>query len=147
MQASAVPLGQSSRSWGIFSFGQARQAQALKLSQVDFRAWQSDWVTAVVSVDPAAEQLVSDYLTGLSGAGYDVNRQGVWVSPGQYRIADNQGQTPLPAASLTKIATTLAALATWDPDHRFVTRVGWRGQVSNGVVVQHHQHNLPLKPL
>lgn len=55
--------------------------------------------------------------------------QGVWLqmedpSPQRDRIlvlGQHQGSTPLPAASLTKVATTLAALQHFGPQHRFVT--------------------------
>jgi D-alanyl-D-alanine carboxypeptidase/D-alanyl-D-alanine-endopeptidase (penicillin-binding protein 4) len=36
-------------------------------------------------------------------------------------LGQHQGSTPLPAASLTKVATTLAALQHFGPQHRFVT--------------------------
>jgi D-alanyl-D-alanine carboxypeptidase/D-alanyl-D-alanine-endopeptidase (penicillin-binding protein 4) len=45
------------------------------------------------------------------------------------------GDVPVPAASLTKVATTLAALATWEPTHQFETWVGWRGRVEDGIVL------------
>lgn len=102
---------------------------SLSLSSVDIRPqWESAWVQEAIANDPAAKNIVSGYVSGLSSAGYEARRQGVWISVGQYPVADNQGTVPIPAASLTKIATTLAALATWDPNYRFETLVGWQGQ-------------------
>ncbi len=115
----------------------APRVAPLNLSAVDIRPqWESAWVSEAIANDPAAKNIVSSYVSGLSSAGYEASRQGVWVSVGQYPVADNQGTVPIPAASLTKIATTLAALATWEPNHRFETLVGWQGNfdASSGVV-------------
>lgn len=49
-------------------------------------------------------------------------------------MANHQGTTPLPAASLTKIATSLVAFKTWGPDHQFETLVSATGPVVNGVL-------------
>lgn len=106
-------------------FGERQTAQAVKLSAVDIRPqWESAWVQEVIANDPAVKQIVSGYLSGLSSAGYVLGEQGVWVSTGQYTVAQNQGDIPMPAASLTKVATTLAALSTWEAAHRFETWVG-----------------------
>ncbi|MEL6471883.1 MAG: D-alanyl-D-alanine carboxypeptidase [Cyanobacteria bacterium J06623_4] len=116
-------------------FGERQTAQALKLSAVDIRPqWESAWVREVIANDPAVKQIVSGYLSGLSSAGYVLGEQGVWVSTGQYTVAQNQGDIPMPAASLTKVATTLAALSTWEAAHRFETWVGWEGRFEDGVI-------------
>ncbi|MEL6160964.1 MAG: D-alanyl-D-alanine carboxypeptidase [Cyanobacteria bacterium J06554_11] len=119
-----------------WNFGERQVAQALKLSAVDIRPqWESAWVREVIANDPAVKQIVSGYLSGLSSAGYALGEQGVWVSTGQYTVAQNQGNIPMPAASLTKVATTLSALSTWEAAHRFETWIGWEGQFENGVVI------------
>ncbi|WP_457503239.1 D-alanyl-D-alanine carboxypeptidase [Thermostichus sp. MS-CIW-25] len=72
---------------------------------------------------------VETYLAQLAGRGFSPAAQGVWLqmearSRQQDRIlvlGQHQGSTPLPAASLTKVATTLAALQHFGPQHRFVT--------------------------
>lgn len=72
---------------------------------------------------------VETYLAQLAGRGFSPTAQGVWLqmedpSPQRDRIlvlGQHQGSTPLPAASLTKVATTLAALQHFGPQHRFVT--------------------------
>lgn len=112
-------------------------AQPLKISAIDIRPqWASAWVQEVVANDPAAKAIVASYVSQLAGAGYQPEQQGVWVSAGQYPVAESEGTSPIPAASLTKIATTLAALSTWGPDHRFQTQVGWQGSfdASSGTV-------------
>lgn len=117
-------------------FGGWEPAEPLSLSAIDIRPrWESNWARAAIANDPAAKSIVAGYLSGLSSAGYLPEEQGVWVSAGDYPVAENMGDVPVPAASLTKVATTLAALATWEPTHQFETWVGWRGEVENGVVL------------
>ncbi len=107
----------------------------LDLASVDLRPdWESAWIRDTIAGDPAANAIVSGYLSGLTASGYLGDEQGVWVSSGLYPVAQHQGDTPRPAASLTKIATTLASLSTWGPDHQFNTLVGFRGELSDGVV-------------
>ena len=56
--------------------------------------------------DPLAQPTVDNYLARLTGKNFDRQRQGIWVQSGWDVSASNLGKTPLPAASLTKIATT-----------------------------------------
>ncbi|TVQ11014.1 MAG: D-alanyl-D-alanine carboxypeptidase [Leptolyngbya sp. DLM2.Bin27] len=95
--------------------------------------WQSPWI-AGLSRDPVVEAIVADYVAGLQRQGWSVPDQGVWIQVGQSVITEHQGQVLMPAASLTKLATTLAALDTWPLDHRFETLVGVNGTVQNGVL-------------
>ncbi len=92
------------------------------------------WAVLSDSRDPAAEAIVEAYLKSLSSLGLPPQQQGVWLQSGLFHLANNQGQTPLPAASLTKIATSLAALTTWGPNHQFATSVMTNGTVQNGVL-------------
>lgn len=123
----------------LFGTERYQPAVPLNLSAVDIRPqWESAWIQSAIANDPAAKAIVGQYISSLSASGYNADRQGVWVSSGQYTIAESQGSTPRPAASLTKIATTLAALSTWGPSHKFETWVGWRGSLdstsSSGVI-------------
>ena len=121
---------------GVGLFGPPwKPVQGLDLASVDLRPnWESAWIRDTIASDPAANAIVSDYLSGLAASGYLDDEQGVWVASGIYPVAQYQGSTPRPAASLTKIATTLASLSTWGPDHRFITLVGYRGKLSDGVI-------------
>jgi serine-type D-Ala-D-Ala carboxypeptidase/endopeptidase (penicillin-binding protein 4) len=92
------------------------------------------WAVLRDSRDPEAEAIVQRYLKSLSDLGLSPQEQGVWLQSGLFHLADNQGQTPLPAASLTKIATGLAALETWGPNHQFDTQLLTNGAVQNGVL-------------
>ena len=102
--------------------------------------WESPWI-ATLSPDPEAEAIVQQYLANLSDGGLLPSGQGIWVQTGNYPLVKHQESRPLSAASLTKIATTLAALNTWAPDHQFETLVGSSGPVENGVL----QGNLVVK--
>jgi serine-type D-Ala-D-Ala carboxypeptidase/endopeptidase (penicillin-binding protein 4) len=80
--------------------------------------------------DPIAEQAVQNLLSTLKQSGYTESQQGVWLQThdGQL-LSSRQGMQPLPVASLTKIATTLAALETWGSNYRFVTTISTTGPV------------------
>ncbi|MCW6038748.1 D-alanyl-D-alanine carboxypeptidase [Spirulina subsalsa FACHB-351] len=84
--------------------------------------------------DAQAEQIVQQYLNDLAARGIAANRQGVWLQSDMTRLAVRRGQDPMSAASLTKIATTIAALETWSPDYRFETRVYSTGPIREGVL-------------
>jgi serine-type D-Ala-D-Ala carboxypeptidase/endopeptidase (penicillin-binding protein 4) len=95
--------------------------------------WQSPWIAGLVR-DPVVEAIVADYVAGLRRQGWSVPDQGIWIQVGQSVIAEHRGDVLMPAASLTKLATTLAAMETWPLDHRFDTLVGLRGEVVAGVL-------------
>ena len=88
-----------------------------------------------------AKNITQTYLQTLDQQGWnrdrfvtDSLRQGVWIQSGWQTLATNQGTTPLPAASLTKIATTLAALNKWGAKHQFATNVYVTGEFEDGIV-------------
>lgn len=84
--------------------------------------------------DPMAEAIVQQYLDRLAAKGLSRELQGVWIQSGWVPLAKNSGTTPLPAASITKVATTLATLQVWRPEHQFETVVSVTGPVVGGVV-------------
>ncbi|MGK7933608.1 MAG: D-alanyl-D-alanine carboxypeptidase [Microcystaceae cyanobacterium] len=99
----------------------------------------TDWQTAKIfdvptEPDPTVEAIVQRYLTRLSQLGFDPSRQGVWVQSEWAQLGANEANIPLSAASLTKIATSLAALQKWGTEHRFETRFYTTGTLENGVV-------------
>lgn len=97
-------------------------------------SWQSPWVLTMNAPDPQAKSIVRDYLSILASQGFIVEEQGLWLQTGATAIAVHQPYRPLPAASLTKMATTLAVLETWPVNHRFETRFGHTGTLENGVI-------------
>jgi D-alanyl-D-alanine carboxypeptidase/D-alanyl-D-alanine-endopeptidase (penicillin-binding protein 4) len=97
-------------------------------------SWQSPWVLQMNTPDSAAMEIVRGYLQSLADSGLPVESQGLWVQTGATAIAVHQPYQPLSAASLTKLATTLAALETWPVNHRFETQFGYTGTLENGVI-------------
>ena len=84
--------------------------------------------------NPAGATLVQQYLKRLESLGMVAENQGVWIQSGPVLMANHQGTVPLPAASLTKIATSLAALKTWGPAHQFETLISTTGPIKDGVL-------------
>ncbi|MBE9118780.1 D-alanyl-D-alanine carboxypeptidase [Lusitaniella coriacea LEGE 07157] len=84
--------------------------------------------------DPVAEEIVRDYLKALEAQGLAATNQGVWIESDFIRLARHQGTQPRSAASLTKIATTLAAIDTWGLDRHFETRFYANGNINGGVL-------------
>jgi len=84
--------------------------------------------------DPLATATVQQYLKQLDMKGFMQAEQGVWIQSQEQLLANQQGATPLPAASLTKIATSLVALQTWGPQYQFITQVSATGAIQQGVL-------------
>jgi D-alanyl-D-alanine carboxypeptidase/D-alanyl-D-alanine-endopeptidase (penicillin-binding protein 4) len=84
--------------------------------------------------DPQVNAQVQQMLDAMATKGYAKASQGVWIQSEDTLLANHQGTTPLPAASVTKIATTLAVLDTFGPKHQFVTQIGYTGTLQNGVI-------------
>ncbi|MEN9225305.1 MAG: D-alanyl-D-alanine carboxypeptidase [Thermostichus sp. HHBFW_bins_43] len=89
-------------------------------------------VAATGSLQPQVET----YLAQLASRGFPRTAQGVWLQKGDQVLAQHQGSTPLPAASLTKVATTLATLQQFGPQHRFVTHFFTTGSLAADGVLQ-----------
>lgn len=84
--------------------------------------------------NPGTNAQIEQYVKGLAAKGLSQQSQGIWMQSGNTLLANYQGTIPLPAASITKVATSLAALQTFGPDHQFITFIGITGPIQNGVV-------------
>ncbi|HEY9651732.1 MAG TPA: D-alanyl-D-alanine carboxypeptidase [Coleofasciculaceae cyanobacterium] len=84
--------------------------------------------------DPAIQQKIEQYFNGIAAKGFSKQNQGIWIQSGNTLLANYQGTVPLPAASITKAATSLALLSTFSPDHEFITQIGATGPIENGVL-------------
>jgi len=126
-----MPLGMLSI---LFGLGEPKLLQPSGFNPTTLQVeWQSPWIVDLIH-EPVAAAIVADYLAELERQGWSSADQGLWIQVGQTVIAEHQGTVLLPAASLTKLATTLAALKTWPLDHRFDTLVGLNGTVQDGVL-------------
>jgi D-alanyl-D-alanine carboxypeptidase/D-alanyl-D-alanine-endopeptidase (penicillin-binding protein 4) len=84
--------------------------------------------------DPVAQTAVQHYVGEVAELGQAPDHHGVWLQSEQGVLAHHQGTVPLPVASLTKVATTLAALRAWGPTHQFITLVEAAGPIQDGVL-------------
>ncbi len=84
--------------------------------------------------DAATQQKIEQYINGFAAKGFAKQNQGIWIQAGNTLLANHQGTVPLPAASITKVATSLAALQTFSPDHQFITLISATGPIQNGVL-------------
>lgn len=114
-------------------FNAAGLPEPLHLVQTVFTQ-DAPWMALPGDPDPFAQATLQQYLKQLAAAGLVAEGQGVWLQSGPTVLASNQGTTPLPAASLTKVATTLVALQTWGPQHQFETLISATGPIQNGVL-------------
>ncbi len=86
------------------------------------------------AIEPPVKKSIEQYLQTLQTMGLDPQKQGIWLQTDSVGLVNYQAQMPLPAASLTKSATTLAALKTWGINKRFDTNIGITGQVQQGIL-------------
>ncbi|WP_414618965.1 D-alanyl-D-alanine carboxypeptidase [Calothrix sp. CCY 0018] len=113
--------------------------QVKPMQALDTLAWQAG-TGLVLSPDPnpARSNTIREYLKELQALKLikpeQTEVQGIWMQSGPILMANHQGTKPLPAASLTKIATSLAALNKWGYDHKFETLISATGPVKNGVL-------------
>jgi serine-type D-Ala-D-Ala carboxypeptidase/endopeptidase (penicillin-binding protein 4) len=106
-----------------------------KLNPSQLLTWQGvPLLVLPADSDKVVAAKVEQYLKELSARGRVTTEQGIWMQSGQLVLSDRQGTIPRPAASLTKIATTLAALETWGPTHQFETQIAATGTLKDGVL-------------
>ena len=105
------------------------------VSTTEAVGWENTpWLGWTNAPDPIAQTTIQQYLTTLSAKGLNPELQGIWLQSGPLLLTSHQGTTPVPAASLTKVATSIVALRRWGPDHRFETRLSATGPIRNGVL-------------
>ncbi|MGB3757984.1 MAG: D-alanyl-D-alanine carboxypeptidase [Rivularia sp. (in: cyanobacteria)] len=105
----------------------------------DNLAWQAGTGLALApDPNPTRGNTIKEYLKELQTLKLikpeQTQVQGIWMQSGPILMANHQGTKPLPAASLTKIATSLAALKKWGHDHKFETLISATGPIKNGVL-------------
>jgi serine-type D-Ala-D-Ala carboxypeptidase/endopeptidase (penicillin-binding protein 4) len=90
--------------------------------------------THFAATAPNLKPAISSFIASATAKSTQSNAQGVWIQGEQTLLAEHQGSIPLSAASLTKAATSLAALQTLGANYRYQTKVGVTGPVQNGVL-------------
>jgi serine-type D-Ala-D-Ala carboxypeptidase/endopeptidase (penicillin-binding protein 4) len=97
--------------------------------------WQGvSWLTPPKPVEPTVTATIDRYLQSLKAQGLDPNRQAVWLRTDNNVLIDRNSKIPVPVASLTKTATSLAAISKWGLDKQFDTEIGIDGKISQGVL-------------
>jgi len=127
----ALPVGFLSVLFGIDD-PELLQTSSFQATELQAR-WESPWI-AGLNRDPELEKILDQYLTNLERQGWARPGQGIWIQVGNSAVGSHQGEVLMSAASLTKLATSLAAVETWPLDHHFETRIGISGTVDNGVL-------------
>ena len=89
---------------------------------------------AAVNPTPTEQLKINQYLNGLAAKGFTKKNQGIWVQSSDRLLANHQGTIPLPAASITKVATSLVALSTFSPNHRFITTISTTSPIQKGIL-------------
>jgi serine-type D-Ala-D-Ala carboxypeptidase/endopeptidase (penicillin-binding protein 4) len=88
-----------------------------------------------VAKDPQLQRAIEQYLASLKALGLNPAQQGIWIQTDTVQLMNHQAAVPLPAASLTKSATTLAALKTWGFTKRFDTNIAITGTIQGDTLV------------
>jgi serine-type D-Ala-D-Ala carboxypeptidase/endopeptidase (penicillin-binding protein 4) len=97
--------------------------------------WQGlSWIEAPTPVEPKIEKTIEGYLQALKAQGLNPQQQAIWLQTNGNLLIDRHGKIPVPAASLTKTATSLAAITTWGLDKKFETIVSANGKISQGTL-------------
>jgi serine-type D-Ala-D-Ala carboxypeptidase/endopeptidase (penicillin-binding protein 4) len=84
--------------------------------------------------DPGVDVIIDTYLETLKKQGFAPQAQSIWLQTSDQLLAYHGAEQALPGASLTKLATTLAALKTWGEHHQFVTEVSITGPIQQGTL-------------
>ncbi len=90
--------------------------------------------TNTTSSDAVATKILRNYLQNIAALGSSPTGQGVWIQTASELLSNHQGDVPLSAASLTKIATSLAALEVLGPNYQFETLIGTTAPIQAGVI-------------
>jgi serine-type D-Ala-D-Ala carboxypeptidase/endopeptidase (penicillin-binding protein 4) len=97
--------------------------------------WQGlSWLNPPTPVESKVENTIAQYLQTLKAQGLDPQKQAVWLRTDGTQLIDRNGTVPVSAASLTKTATSLAAITTWGLDKRFETIVSTNGKINQGTL-------------
>ncbi len=107
-----------------------------KLEPLQLVSWQDTEIFRLPETqqDLMIDNIINDYLKTLERKNINPQTQGIWLQSDWEELASHQGTTPVSAASLTKIATTLAVLGQLGIDYQFVTRVYHTGEIQEGIL-------------
>ena len=97
--------------------------------------WQGlSWLNPPTAVEPGIEKTIAQYLQTLKAQGLNPQQQSIWLQTDSNLLIDRNGTIPVSAASLTKTATSLAAITTWGLDKQFDTTISANGKINQGTL-------------
>lgn len=129
--------------WELFSYGvislwlEIAGIETIGQNTVPILKWQAGLPQLITpqNYDQILTFKVDEYLEGLADRGLlTADSQGIWFQSELRPLYSQNGTIPIPGASLTKIATSLAALETWGPQHQFETLISTTGPITNGIL-------------
>ncbi|MGB3512818.1 MAG: D-alanyl-D-alanine carboxypeptidase [Microcoleaceae cyanobacterium] len=129
--------------WELFSYGvislwlEMAGIETIGQNTVPILKWQAGLPQLITpqNSDQILTLKVDEYLEGLAERGLlTADSQGIWLQSELRPLYSKNGTFPIPGASLTKIATSLAALETWGPQHQFETLISTTGPITNGIL-------------
>ncbi|MEM1173129.1 MAG: D-alanyl-D-alanine carboxypeptidase [Cyanobacteria bacterium P01_H01_bin.35] len=129
--------------WELFSYGvislwlEMARIETIGKNTIAILKWQAGLPQLISpeNRDAILTLKVDEYLEGLKTKGLlTADTQGIWIQSELIPLHSHEGTIPIPAASLTKIATSLAALETWGPRHQFETLISTTGPITNGIL-------------
>lgn len=98
--------------------------------------WQGmAWLNPPKPVEQKIESIVDRYLQTLKTQGLNLQQQAIWLQTNSNLLIDRNGTIPVPAASLTKTATSLAAISTWGLNKQFDTIISTNGKINQGTLI------------
>ena len=108
----------------------------IKLEPIPTLAWNNTVIFQLPQRDrdPVMEKVIQEYLQNLAKQGINPQQQGIWIESSWVKPTGNRESIAIPAASLTKIATTLAALGKLGAYHQFETKIYVIGEIKNGIL-------------
>jgi serine-type D-Ala-D-Ala carboxypeptidase/endopeptidase (penicillin-binding protein 4) len=105
------------------------------LSPAQAVTWQGiSWIAPPTPVEQKIETTIDRYLQTLKTQGLNLKHQAIWLQTDSKLLIDRNGTIPVSAASLTKTATSLAAITTWGLDKKFDTIVSANGKIERGTL-------------
>jgi D-alanyl-D-alanine carboxypeptidase/D-alanyl-D-alanine-endopeptidase (penicillin-binding protein 4) len=120
---------------GWAAAGEVQPLKTANLQNLVTEDWIATLLQPQMAPDATAEAIANQHLLSVTATGgMALAEQGIWIQSDREIFAAHVGETPLSAASLTKVATTLAALGTWAPDHQFSTLISVTGTIQDGVL-------------
>jgi serine-type D-Ala-D-Ala carboxypeptidase/endopeptidase (penicillin-binding protein 4) len=131
-----MPKARFAPAIGVLAFfGQMFGSNNVNLDRLQPLAWQESAIFQIDrQTDPEVEKIVTKYLQELQSRGFDRNLQGIWIQSDLTVISNHRGNIPVSAASLSKIATTLAVLQKFGANYQFTTEVYHTGTIVNGTL-------------